>query len=326
MVRVALDMLGGDGAPEVVADAVAILGDDIDLLLVGPTDLTITLLRQRGVQDPPPIVHTDIGVPMDADPLAALRTHPQASVLLAAAAVRDGDADAWVSVGHTGAAVAAAALVLGRTPHMTRPALAVVLPALHGPVVILDAGATLDVTPDVLLQYAVAGSTYARTIGIADPRVGLLSIGTEPGKGDPLRRVGYEVMAAALPAHGVSFAGLVEGYEAASGRIANVIVTDGFTGNVLLKAIEGAVAWSAVRMGDAYGDRAPALAVMHDTAVGDFAGGMLLGVGGVTVIGHGAATPEHVASCVRLAAKSVRGGLAEQLRQEVADRNAPSPA
>lgn len=319
MVRVALDMLGGDGAPEVVADAVALLRGDIDLILVGPRDVTRSLLQDRGVDPEPPIVHTDTGVSMSDEPLTALRAAPHASVLLAAQTVRDGAADAWVSVGHTGASVAAAALILGRFPHMPRPAVAVVLPALHGPVVLLDAGASLDVTPDALVQYAIVGSAYARSVGVPHPRVGLLSIGTEPGKGDPLRRVGQEVMAAALPAAGVDFVGLVEGNDVASGRLADVVVTDGFTGNVMLKAIEGSVAWAALQMGDAYGDRGPALQVMHDTAVGDFAGGMLLGVGGVTVIGHGAGSAEHIAACVRLAAKAVRGGLPAYLKAASAE-------
>lgn len=319
MARVALDMLGGDGAPEVVADAVALIGTDIDLVLVGPTDHIRSLLRSRGVTVEPPIIHTTVGVPMSADPLSALRATPDASVLLAAGAVRDHVADAWVCVGHTGAAVAAAALVLGRTPNMSRPALAVVMPGLHGPVVLLDAGATLDVTPDVLLQYGFAGAAYCRTLGVDDPRVGLLSIGTEPGKGDPLRRVAFEVMAAALPARGIRFIGFVEGFEAASGRMADVIVTDGFTGNVLLKAVEGAVAWSAVRMGDAYGDRGPALRVMHDTASGNFAGGMVLGVEGVTVIGHGASTPDHIVACIRLAAHAADNCLTEQVSSVVGE-------
>jgi phosphate acyltransferase len=318
MARVALDMLGGDGAPGVVADAVALIGTDIDLILVGPQDQTRSLLRSRGVTVEAPLVHTDVGVPMAADPLTTLRATPNASVMLAAGAVRDGIADAWVSVGHTGAAVAAAALVLGRTANMARPALAVVMPALHGPVVLLDAGASLDVTPDVLVQYGIAGAAYARTLGIDNPRVGLLSIGTEPGKGDPLRRVGYEVMAAALPPKGIRFAGFVEGQEAALGRTVDVIVTDGFTGNVLLKAVEGSVAWSAIRMGDAYGDRGPALRVMHETASGDFAGGMLLGVEGVTVIGHGAATPDHIVACIRLASNAADHGLTKQVSEAIA--------
>jgi phosphate acyltransferase len=321
MTRVALDMLGGDGAPEVVADAVVAIGTDIDLVLVGPRDLIVSLLAERGVVHLPTIIDAPVSVPMSADPIATLRAEPQASVLRAAEAVRDGHADAWVSVGHTGAAVTAAVLTLGRTPGMSRPALAVVMPSLHGPVVLLDAGANLDVTPDVLVQYGLAGAAYANALGISHPKVGLLSIGMEPGKGDPLRKVTYEVMAAALPQHGVDFAGLVEGHEGASGKHANVIVTDGFTGNVLLKAIEGAVAWSAVRMGDAYGDRGPALGIMHETAAGDFAGGMLLGVEGVTVIGHGAASAEHITACVRLAAKTVEGHLTTRVAEALVTKS-----
>lgn len=311
MTRVALDVLGGDGAPEVVADAVAVLAaDDIDLVLVGPERTARDLLRDRGLDpDRFAYVDTSIGVDMAADALAVLREQPKASVLLAAQCVRDGQADAWVSVGHSGAAVSAAALVLGRIHGVTRPALAVVMPAIHRPVILLDAGASLDATPDVLLQHALAGVSYAEALEWERPTVGLLSIGTEPGKGDPLRKVTQELMATALPALHVHYGGLVEGYEAASGRHANVIVSDGFTGNVLLKGMEGAVGWSALRMGAEYGDDGPAKRVMEETAAGDFAGGMVLGVAGVSVVGHGAATATHIAACVRLAARAAAHDL-----------------
>jgi glycerol-3-phosphate acyltransferase PlsX len=261
---VALDLLGGDRAPDVVADAVALLQDDPeapDLLLVGPVDHAVELLRERGIDPRGFVVEPATGaVGMDEDPLTVLRQNPEVSVSVAARLVARGRAQAWVSVGHTGAAVAAAVLELGRIPGMARPALSVVVPSLAGPVVLLDAGAAPDATPDLLRQFAVAGHTYAQVLGIADPGVGLLTIGSEEGKGDRLRRSAHEL-------------------------------------------------WAATRMGSAYGDPEPAWRVVTQTATSDFAGGMLLGVSGVTVVGHGAGTAEEICACVRLAARVCDMGL-----------------
>lgn len=322
MARVALDLLGGDGAPEAVADAVALLHAErpgIDLVLVGPSDLS-GLFAERGI-DPAglrwlpaagavsmadaalPLVRADCGRP-DAE----------LTVTTAARAVRSGEADALVSVGHTGAAVAASVLTLGRIAGMSRPVLAVVLPALHHPVVLVDAGASLDATPSTLAQSALAGWAYARTLGLAEPVVGLLSIGHEPGKGDALRRSADPVLRERLASAGIAYAGNVEGHDVADGRRAQVVVTDGFTGNVLLKGIEGTVAWAAARMGAAYGDPGPARTLMHEVATGDFAGGMLLGVDGVAVVGHGAGTAEEIAACVRLAARAADEGIVRLTR------------
>ena len=317
MARVALDLLGGDGAPEAVADAVALLlaqGTGIDLVLVGPSRLA-GLLAERGV-DPAELtwLPAERAVPMADDALELVRADcgrdsAELTVTAAARAVKEGLADALVSVGHTGASVSACVLTLGRIPGMTRPALAVVLPAAHQPVVLVDAGASLDATPAALVQFALTGWCYAQTLGVAQPAVGLLSIGHEPGKGDDLRRSADPVLRERLGAAGVPYAGNVEGHDVADGRRAQVIVTDGFTGNVLLKGIEGTVAWSARRMGAAYGDAAPAQSVVHEVATGDFAGGMLLGVNGVAVVGHGAGSPAEIAACVRLAARTADQGI-----------------
>lgn len=308
MSRVAVDLLGGDGAPGVVMDAVAAIAAEpgIDLVLVGPPEAVPALLAERGI-DPSliSVLAADSAVPMDGDPLSALRDDSSArlSASVAAAAVRDGLADAWVTAGHTGAAVAAGALTLGRVRGMNRPALAVVLPAAAGPVVLVDAGASLDANADTLLQYALAGWCYAHALDISEPAIGLLTIGSEPGKGDALRAQTDELLRQVLPEFGMRYAGPVEGHDVAHGTRAQVIVTDGFTGNVLLKGIEGAVTWLAGRLGAAYGDPGPAQAVVHQVATGDFAGGMLLGVNGVTVVGHGAGTAAEIAACIRLAAR-----------------------
>ena len=317
MTTVALDLLGGDGGPEVVADAVALLlrspqDDDPRLILVGPADEARGLLSERGV-DPDLLAIAPAArvVAMDEDPLAVLRAHDDVTVSVAADLVRTGVADGWVSVGHTGAAVAAAALKLGRLPGMSRPALAVVVPSLAGPVVLLDAGAAPEATPDLLRQFALVGHAYARTLGIADPGIGLLTIGGEDGKGDRLRRSTHELFLESLPQHDLRYVGAVEGHDVALGRAAQVIVTDAFTGNVLLKGLEGAVTWAAQRMGEAYGDPGPAWTLATQTATSDFAGGMLLGIDGVTVVGHGAGSAAEICACVRLAGRAAAMGLAE---------------
>jgi glycerol-3-phosphate acyltransferase PlsX len=322
LTTVALDLLGGDGAPAVVADAIArIVGSaagtgstapplPVDLIVVGPAETARSLLAERGVPaDAVRIVDAGRGASMAGNPLSTLRAHDDVTVSVAVGLVAGGLADAWVSVGHTGAAVAAAVLGLGRVSGMSRPALAVVVPALSGPVVLVDAGAAPDATPDVLRQFALAGWAYARALGTDDPVIGLLTIGSEGGKGDRLRRSTHDLLTESLPALGIRYAGPVEGNDVAIGSRAQVIVTDGFTGNVLLKGIEGAVRWAAFRMGAAYGDPEPARMIVRETATSEFAGGMLLGVNGVTVVGHGAGTPDEICACVQLAARASTMGL-----------------
>lgn len=321
---IAIDLLGGDGAPGVVVDAVAQLlaeGFGSDLVLVGPPDVAESLLRERGI-DPVRVrvIAAPAVVSMAEHPLPALRDdlalpEPRYTSTVAAKVVHDGSCDAWVTVGHTGAAVIAASLGLGRVPGMSRAVLAVVLPGLAGPVVLLDVGASLDATPEVLVQFAMAGWCYARSLGIEDPAVGLLTIGHEPGKGDALRAEAHDALAGRLPACGIRFAGNVEGQDVVDGSRAQVVVTDGFTGNILLKGIEGAVAWARDRFSAAYADHAPAERVADAVTTGDFAGGMLLGVQGVTVVGHGAGTPGEIAACVRLASRAIDHGIVPMIEQ-----------
>ncbi|MDI1290499.1 MAG: phosphate--acyl-ACP acyltransferase, partial [bacterium] len=180
MATVALDLLGGDGAPGVVADAIARLcdpadPDSVDLIVVGPAQVARDLLTERGVNlDSVRIVDAGRVASMSGNPLSILRAHDDVTVTVAVGLVNAGLADAWVSVGHTGAAVAAAVLGLGRLRGMSRPALAVVLPSLAGPVVLVDAGAAPDATPDVLRQFALAGWAYAKSLGVDDPAIGLI--------------------------------------------------------------------------------------------------------------------------------------------------------
>jgi glycerol-3-phosphate acyltransferase PlsX len=253
-------------------------------LLVGPEKVADEVLGALAPADRVRVAVrvADGSVGMSDAPSKASR--PNTSVRAAAAAVAAGRADALVSAGATGAVVTAAVLGLGRYPGLRRPALAACVPAVTGPVVLLDVGGSLECGPATLTRHASLGAAYANVVhGVTAPRVGLLSIGTEPGKGDRARRAAEPVLtAAALPA-GARFVGLVEGHEVCLGRRADVVVTDGFTGNVLLKGIEGAYAMAGGH------NPAPRAAV-------------LLGVPGITVVCHGAASGDHVASGIGLAA------------------------
>jgi glycerol-3-phosphate acyltransferase PlsX len=226
-------------------------------------------------------------VGMADPPMRALRR--DTSVRVAVGAVAAGTAGAAVTAGATAAAVTAAVHGFGRFPGVRRPALAATIPSLAGPVVTLDLGAATDATMVDLLWYAVLGAGYAAVVeGVDAPRVGLLSIGAEPGKGDRLRRATATAMAALPLPSGGRYVGLVEGHDVPKGGPADVVVTEGFTGNVLLKGIEGAYALAAA------GGPAP-LGVPRAAA--------LLGVDGTVVVCHGAATGADVAAGIALAAR-----------------------
>lgn len=314
-VRVAVDLLGGDHPPAVVAaGAVRAAADlaDVEVVLVGPPGLAAAL-PAGGAAARVTHVAASSAVGMDEDPAHAVRAKRDASVRVAARLVRDGAADAMVTVGSTGAAMAAALFTLGRLPGTTRPALAVVVPALAHPVVLLDAGANADATPDLLAQFAVSGAAYARVaLGVAEPRVGLLSIGAEAGKGDGLRKEGHAAITAALAGLPARFVGNVEGSDVPLGGPADVVVTDGFSGNVLLKGLEGTHRLVSSAVAGALAARGITLAdLLGGDALGPdrHGGAVLLGVRGVVVVGHGASAAPAVASCVGLAVGAVRDGL-----------------
>ena len=291
--RVALDLLGGDFAPDAVIDGALLAVDrdpSVEVVLVGPPDVAAALLDARGASLP--VVAATEAVSMDEDPARAVRAKRDATVRTIHRLVRDGEADAAVSVGSTGAVLAGAVLTLGRlTP---RAAVAVVVPTGQGPVVLLDAGATADSTPEQLVSQACLGSAYATTLGIQEPRVGLLNMGSEPCKGDQLRKDAFALLEQAP----VRFVGNVEGHDVILGGPADVVVTDGFTGNVLLKALEGALT-----------DRTD----LPRSA-------LLLGIDGLSVVGHGAARAEDVAACIAYAAGLAQQGLMPRLRAALGTR------
>jgi phosphate acyltransferase len=304
-VRVALDLLGGDGAPDVVVDGalLAVADPGVDVVLVGPPEVANAALAARGAIGRVTVAAAYESVDMAEDPVRAVRAKRDATVRVATRLVRDGVADAAVSAGSTGAFVVAALFTLGRLPGVTRPAIAVTIPAANGPVVLVDAGANVECTPDLLSQFALAGAAYAATrLGRSEPRIGLLCNGTEPGKGDDLRRQAY----AALSDLPLSFVGYVESGAVTAGGVADVVVTDGFTGNVLLKGIEGMHALTRSVLARSLAEPAAALAVLDPLGADHLGGGMLLGVPGTVVVAHGASGAEAIAACVRLAADAVR--------------------
>lgn len=306
--RIAVDLLGGDDAPAVVVDGVlhACAADpDLHLLLVGPSRVAGEIIDRlpSAEHDRVRVRAVPHRVAMSDAPAGA--RHVDATIRAAMAALAEEHADAVVSAGPSGASVTAAVLALGRLPGVRRPALAASLPGGDGPVVLLDVGACLDPEASTLAAYACLGAAFARVRhGVTQPRVGLLSIGTEPGKGDQLRRAAEaEIAACQLPA-GARYIGLVEGQHAALGGPADVVVTDGFTGNVLLKGVEGAYFRSGLAA-------SPTGVVPR--------GAVLLGVPGVVVLCHGAASGTDLASGIALAAQAHRADVIAHLSALVAE-------
>jgi glycerol-3-phosphate acyltransferase PlsX len=320
--------MGGDDAPaSIVAGAlVAARHAQIGLLLAGPSPrIRDELSRHSGaaqldieILDAPDVIASS-----DA-PAAALRRKPGASIRVAADAVREGRAAALFSAGHTGATVLAAHAAFGRLPGVDRPALATVIPTRRTPAVLLDSGANAECRPQHLVQFAVMGSAYARAaIGCANPRVGLLSIGEEESKGNELTREAHQLLKSAP----VNFVGNVEGRHVYAGE-ADVIVCDGFTGNVTLKISEGLVetverllhAELAATFGTRVGyllSRQAYRRFRKRLDYSEYGGAPLVGVAGLCIVGHGRSSAKAVRNAVAMGARFVREGLLDRLAREV---------
>ena len=326
--RVAVGAMGGDHAPqEVVAGAAQAARDlGVEIILVGPTDRMHREWRAAGAGAlPVRVVDATEVIEMGEPPAMALRRKRQASILVAVEALRRGEADAVVSAGNTGAAMAAALLTLGRIEGIDRPAIAAVLPTLRGRAIMVDVGANVDCRPKHLLQFAVMGSVYAqRVLGVARPRVGLMSNGTEETKGNELVIRSADL----LRESGLHFIGNVEGRDFFDGT-ADVVVCDGFVGNLLLKFGEGLAVGIftllreelsrglLVRLGVALATpRLRALARRMDYT--EYGGAPLLGVNGICIITHGSSRAKAMRNSIALAAESVRSRMVETIRDDIA--------
>jgi phosphate acyltransferase len=309
VIWIAVDAMGGDAAPApVVAGAIAALGaGDLGIVLAGPIErLEAELTRHPDVdRDRVRLVAAPDVVAMEESPSAALRRKPGASVRVAAETVVRGEASGLFSAGHTGATVMAAHAAFGMLAGVDRPALAATIPTPDRPAVLLDVGASVECRPQHLLQFAVMGRLYARVaLGIDAPRVGLLSTGEEATKGNELTREAHRLLKVSLP----SFIGNVEARDVYRGQ-ADVIVCDGFTGNIALKISEGLV---EVIEGLLHKE----LSVL--TNYSGSGGAPLLGVNGIVIVGHGRSGARAVRNAVVMAQRFASQRFIQRIQGDIA--------
>ena len=322
--------MGGDHAPaEIVAGAIAAAASRrMSVVLIGRPGQLRPLLGTRPPGDDIRVVPAEDSLAMDEGALASWR-RPRSSVAVACQLVRRGQAAAVVSAGSTAGIVATARLRLRSLPGLLRPGLAVALPTRPKPTLLVDAGAIADPKPEMMLQFAQLGVAYAQVaFGVEDPRVGLLTIGAEPGKGNKLALKAHELLAA--PPHGrqpILFAGNIEGGDLLTGKV-DVVVTDGFTGNVALKTVEGTASFVTEQMRAAFqGSRAARFGALFQRRVlrelagwmdaETYGGAALLGLEGTVVIAHGGSTAKGIASACSLAADLARGHITERIQERL---------
>lgn len=324
-VIIVVDVLGGDDAPSVVlggVDAALAKDADLSIILTGPAEVIEPFAATR---EHVRAVATTESIEMGEHPANAVRSKKDSSIVVGCRLVKDGVAAGFFSAGNTGACMAAATLVMGRIPGISRPAIGTVIPASRKASVLLDVGANAEVKAENLVQFALMGRAYAQVVlGTAEPTVGLLNIGEEPSKGTALVQRAYELMSGSVP----GFVGNVEGRDIPAGTT-DVVVTDGFTGNVALKLLEGLAKSLLTQVKDAMTSttvRAMAASVLREPLMelkerinpDAYGGAPLLGVRGVCIIGHGSSSETAVAAGIAVAARAVRGGLTERIAAAVA--------
>jgi glycerol-3-phosphate acyltransferase PlsX len=324
-VTIALDAMGGDRAPaELVAGAVEAAREGVGVLLCGRVDVIERELRQHGSVTGVEIVDAPDLIDFHDEPAAAVRSKPGSSMVTACRTVREGRAQGAISAGATGGMLAASLLTMGRIKGVHRPGIAVPLPARGRPCVLIDAGANSESKPENLRQFGVMGAIFAEEVlGVDNPNVGLLSVGEEATKGTS------EVVEAhaLLAASGVNFGGNCEGRDALSGEF-QVVVADGFAGNVLLKGLEGAGAMLLRELRDAARSSVrakigglllmPALRGLRDRIDPEtYGGAYLLGVRGISVIAHGNSSRVAIRNAVRVAARGVEHDIVGRMAQRL---------
>jgi glycerol-3-phosphate acyltransferase PlsX len=316
MTRIAVDAMGGDRGPEeVVAGAVAAASSSVKPIIVGPPGL-----ETQGLE----LIEAPDVIAMEEKPTEAVRAKSRSSLVVACRAVAEGKADAVVSAGNTGAMLAASLLELRRIPGVRRPAIAVTIPARRGPSVLLDSGANADARPEDLLQFAHMGAVFAEEVlDVRNPEIRLLSIGEEAEKGNQLTLEAHEL----LVESGLNFAGNTEGRDLLAGA-ADVVVTDGFTGNVALKLLEGTI---SVLLDSLRGEitastrgklgglliRPAARRLWERLDPDAYGGAYLLGLRGLVVIAHGNSSERAITNAIRLAARGVEHEVVAKLGENL---------
>lgn len=327
-IRIALDAMGGDfGAPVNVEGALAVADDpNFDIILVGKQSKIRTLMRDIGMPERRPrVVNAETAVGMSEAPKASLRKR-DSSLAIAVDLVKKGEADAVVSMGNTGACMANAVVKWRLLPGVSRPALASVIPVPDHPVLLLDVGANVDCRQQHLVDFAIMGSIYAGHIfGRPNPKVGVMSVGEEEGKGNELSTGVYNELKGSKV---INFVGNAEGRDVFSGKF-DVIVCDGFVGNVVLKFGESLAKMIMTHLkGEITKSPLTALAAMainpqlqnfkKQVTPDEFGGAPLLGVNGIFLVGHGSSGPKAISSALRMAAKVVAGNINEKIVKKVA--------
>jgi glycerol-3-phosphate acyltransferase PlsX len=319
--------MGGDNAPQAIVEgtlSAARAHRDVTLILVGDEE---AIKRCLGSEQPPniEIVHTTEVITADDEPVRSVRRKKAASMVVAARMVKDGEADGFVSAGNTGALMTAGLLVVGRIPSIERPALASIWPTFGGKaMLVLDVGANMDAEPLHLYQYGLMANAFSKELfNLQQPRIGLLNIGTEAGKGDKLRKEAYDLLAAA-PFH---FVGNIEAREAMYDRC-DVLVTDGFTGNNILKLIEGFGLGLFDRLRDLFMGGAltkvaalilkPGLRKFKKTFdYSEYGGAPLLGINGAVIKAHGSSNARAFEMAIEQARRFIAGGVLDQIRRDL---------
>lgn len=317
--KIALDAMGGDAVPETpVAGAVRAARElPVDIILVGPRDAIEQQLSSYPKRPPNlSIVHAPEVIGMDESPVASIRKKRESSINIGVGLLKEKQVDAFISAGNTGAVVSATTLLVGLLPGIERPGIAILLPGMKGDTLLIDVGANIDPKPLHLVQYALMGEAYLRCVlGRARPTVGLLNVGEEETKGTDFTKETY----AMLEASGVNFVGNVEGRDIFSGEV-DIIVCDGFAGNVALKTAESLARTISVllkrsltmspmtRLG-AWLARDAFIRLRKEVDYAEYGGAPLLGVDGISIIAHGASSAKAVKNAIRVAYESVRHEL-----------------
>ncbi len=325
--RIVLDAMGGDHAPPVAVEGGVWAAREygIEVILVGrEEDVQQELAKYDTSGLSLPIIHASQVIEMEEHPAAAVKAKKDSSMVVGIDLVKRGEAGAFVTMGHSGGALAAALLRLGRIRGIKRPALSTIYPTESGFCVLLDVGATTECKPQYLLQFAYMGAAYAeRVLGIANPRVGIVSNGEEETKGSILVQEAHQL----LKKSGLNFIGNVEGKDIPMG-MADVVVTDGFTGNVIAKLSEGLASSLLGIIRDEIKKRPLATvgALLSKPAFdqvkkrldyAEFGGAPLLGVDGVVIVGHGRSNARAVKNAVRVAKRAVEGGMLAAIKEGI---------